>query len=61
MVSGYAELRELELGQAVVAASDYILALHQIDAPTREQRLGALLEAEYKLTVIQTLSRFRRR
>lgn len=61
MVSGYDELRSLELGQAVVAASDYILALHNIDAPSRDQRLGALLEAEYKLTVIHTLSRYRRR
>jgi hypothetical protein len=53
MVSGYRELRE---DRSLVAASEAILALRQIERPTHQQRLGAMLEAEFKLRVILHLS-----
>jgi hypothetical protein len=59
MVSGYEELRGLEIGAAIVAASDHLLALHKIDEPSREQRLAAMLDAEFKLRVIGALTRRR--
>jgi hypothetical protein len=59
MVGGYEELRSADISDAIIAASDFILALHKIDEPTREQRLGAMLDAEFKLRVIGALTRRR--
>lgn len=40
-----------------MAASDAILALHGIEHPTHRQRLGALLDAEFKIRVIALVRR----
>jgi len=39
----------------LVVASDAVLALRGIDNPTRLQRLGARLDAEFKIRVIGAL------
>lgn len=53
MVGGYRELRD---DLTLLAASDAILALHGITEPTHHQRMGALLDAEFKMRVIRYLS-----
>jgi hypothetical protein len=37
-------------------AADALLACRGIEKPTRQQRVGAMLDAEFKLLVIKTLS-----
>lgn len=52
MVAAYGDLK-----QDLLAASDAELALRGITKPTREQQLGAMLEAEFKLRVIGLLTK----
>jgi hypothetical protein len=52
MVGGYEDLKH-----DLLAASDAVLALAGIEKPTVQQRLGAMLDAEFKLRVITFLTK----
>ena len=52
MVAAYGDLKH-----DLLAASDAVLALRGITTPTREQQLGAMIDAEFKLRVIRFLTK----
>jgi len=39
----------------LLVAADALLAYHGIENPTTKQRVGAMLDAEFKIRVIKTL------
>lgn len=54
MVAAYRDLRD---DSTLLAAADAILALRGITMPSRDQQLGAMLDAEFKIRVIRFLTK----